>query len=95
MILPSGIWKHWRGGFYQVIGVGQHTETKEHMVVYVSLTGAHLPGPRVRVRPLTGPEGFMVPPEGHEWRFKYIGNEIPAEDRKLWLELMRHTEVTG
>ena len=88
MTIPSGIWKHHGGGFYQVLGVGQHTETGELVVVYVSLTGAHMPGPRLRVRPLEGPEGFTTevwkitddPDPGfgkYVARFEHVGNEIP------------------
>ena len=55
--MEAGIYKHYKGGFYQVLGVGQHTETKELVVVYLSLDAAQ-PGPRLRVRPLDGPEGF-------------------------------------
>lgn len=49
--MQAGVYKHYKGGLYQVIGVGEHTETKERLVVYVSLTGATLPGPRVRCNP--------------------------------------------
>ncbi len=85
MIIPSGVWRHYKGAHYQVLGVGQHTETKELVVVYVSLTYANMPGPRIRVRPLDGPEGFATPvcnksPRAEPIpRFVYIGHEIPQE----------------
>ena len=86
MILPAGVYRHYKGGLYQILGIGQHTETNEIVVVYVALTGANLPGPRIRVRPLEGPEGFMTPVEGGVSytgslatrsvdRFTYIGTE--------------------
>jgi hypothetical protein len=72
--LMCGVYMHYKRGLYQLIGLGQHTETDELMVVYVSLTGAHLPGPRLRVRPLslwddsvTWPDGSVAP------RFKWVG----------------------
>lgn len=77
MKLACGVYRHYKGGFYMVIGVAAHTETDERMVVYVSLTGANLPGPRLRVRPLSmwvdvvEHEGVHVP------RFEYVGLEIP------------------
>ena len=76
--LKCGIYEHYKGGFYQVIGIGAHSETGELMVVYVSLTGAELPGPRMRVRPeelffdeVQWPSGERAP------RFRYIGFERP------------------
>ena len=73
-----GIYEHYKGGLYQVLGVGAHSETDEKFVVYVSLTGAHLPGPRIRVRPL---HLFF---DDVEWssgerapRFRYVGIERP------------------
>lgn len=29
-----GLWKHFRGGIYEVIGMAKHSETLEDMVVY-------------------------------------------------------------
>lgn len=79
--MNCGIYRHYKGPLYQVIGIGEHTETKERVVVYVSLT-AGMPGPRIRVRPKDGPEGFctQVPDEKNKGffidRFKYLGDEI-------------------
>jgi hypothetical protein len=76
--MQAGIYKHYKGGYYQVLGIAQHTETKVNMVVYISL-GATQPGPRMRVRPLTGDEGFntAVLIDGlPRNRFSYIGCEV-------------------
>jgi hypothetical protein len=72
--MQCGIYRHYKGGYYQVLGVAQHTETKESMVVYVALTGVDMPGPRMRTRPMYGPEGFLTPPEGADARFIYHGD---------------------
>jgi hypothetical protein len=83
-MIKCGVYRHYKGGFYQVLGVARHSETDELMVVYVSLNGAHLSGPRMSVRPLMGPEGFLTPVElesGRVLRFTYIGIEIPADLR--------------
>lgn len=93
--MQAGVYRHYKGGYYQVLGVGQHTETKELMVVYVALTGAHMPGPRIRIRPLAMFEdeldyGTLVETEDggrgitlvHGKRFVYVGDEIPEEARR-------------
>jgi hypothetical protein len=86
--MQSGIYKHYKGGFYQFAFIAEHTETHERLVIYISLTGIDLEGPRVRARPLNGPEGFT---EEVEWkdgkmrpRFLHIGDELvfTAEDTK-------------
>ena len=78
--IPAGIWQHYKGGLYQVLGIGAHSETDERMVVYVSLTGVTLPGPRMRVRPLSLWGDFIVWPNGEKApRFRYIGIEIPPK----------------
>lgn len=79
--MQTGIYRHYKGGFYQIIGVAQHSENHEKLVVYVSLDATQ-PGPRLRVRPLTGPEGFETPVVSlhtggiERPRFVYIGDEL-------------------
>lgn len=48
--MRTGIWRHYKGGLYQVLGVGQHSETGEKLVIYVSLDVTK-PGPRLFARP--------------------------------------------
>ena len=72
--IKCGLYRHYRGGIYQVIGVAQHTEKNEKLVIYVSLD-ASLPGLRMRARPLTGPDGFWTPTESGGPRFSYIVQE--------------------
>jgi hypothetical protein len=57
--MEAGIYRHYKGGLYQVLGVGQHTETNEIVVIYIPLQHeeSHT-GPRLRVRPANGPNGF-------------------------------------
>lgn len=37
--LPQGLYRHYKGNEYQVIGVAGHTETEEQLVVYRALYG--------------------------------------------------------
>jgi hypothetical protein len=47
-IAKSGIYEHYKGKRYKVIGVAQNSETLEDMVVYQALYGKH----KLWVRPL-------------------------------------------
>lgn len=46
--IPCGIYEHYKGNKYEVIGVAWHSETLEKLVVYRALYGAH----NLWVRPL-------------------------------------------
>ncbi len=43
-----GIYKHYKGGLYEVFGTAIHSETEEELVVYRSLYGTY----RLNVRPV-------------------------------------------
>lgn len=47
--LPLGIYEHYKGNRYEVLGVGRHSETHEEMVVYRALYGSH----DIWIRPLS------------------------------------------
>jgi hypothetical protein len=38
---PTGLYRHYKGGQYEVIGTARHSETLEPMTVYRALYGAH------------------------------------------------------
>ncbi len=93
--MQAGVYRHYKGGFYQVLGVAEHSNTGERMVVYVSLTGAHLPGPRMRVRPLAEFIQNDVEMEDGTWakRFTYVGDEIPQPSLPQQLIDSQHVEM--
>jgi len=56
--IPLGIYKHYKGNNYEVIGIARHSETLEKMVVYKALYQADLPAGQAGdnnlwIRPLT------------------------------------------
>ena len=47
MMIKAGKYRHYKGNYYEVIGMARHSETLEDMVVYRALYGDH----RLWVRP--------------------------------------------
>jgi hypothetical protein len=37
-IMPGETWQHYKGGNYEIITLANHTETKEPLVIYKSLS---------------------------------------------------------
>lgn len=73
--LKLGIYKHYKNNLYEVIGIAQHTETQEAVVIYKSLYATdHYPNGQLWCRPLNmfmehlEIEGKVVP------RFEYVNN---------------------
>ncbi len=72
--IKSGKYQHYKGKFYQVIGVARHSETLEELVVYQALYDSQEFGPQALwIRPLkmflekVKVKGKQVP------RFKFVG----------------------
>ncbi len=65
--MKLGIYKHYRGNLYRVIGICRHTETLEELVVYQSLYGDYglWARPRAMFEESIEIEGNRVP------RFQY------------------------
>jgi hypothetical protein len=41
IVTPTGLYRHYKGGQYEVIDTARHSETLEPMTVYRALYGAH------------------------------------------------------
>lgn len=65
-VLKSGLYRHYKGKHYEVIGVAKHSETGEELVVYRPLYGER----GLWVRPLAM---FIETLPGGAKRFEYCG----------------------
>ena len=69
MEIKPGKYRHFKGNYYEVIGIAHHSETIEEMVVYRALYGEH----SLWVRPAAmwtetvDRDGYQGP------RFQYVG----------------------
>jgi hypothetical protein len=69
--VKPGKYRHFKGGEYEVLGVGTHTETDEEFVVYKSMSNGML-----RIRPV---EMFLEEVDKPEYNYKgkrfiFVGN---------------------
>ena len=69
MEIKPGKYRHFKGNYYEVIGIAHHTETMEEMVVYRALYGEHglWVRPAVMWTETVDRDGYHGP------RFQYIG----------------------
>jgi hypothetical protein len=75
--LPGGVYRHYKGQYYLVLGVAKHSETEEDLVVYVRLYARE--GCPLWVRPLANFSGKVIGPKGrHVQRFTPVGSKQPA-----------------
>jgi len=68
--IPVGRYRHYKGNFYEVIGIAYHSETEEEMVVYRKLYGDH----SLWVRPLDMFVGNVQSDDRVTPRFEWIGD---------------------
>ena len=69
-IIVNGIYQHYKGGLYKVIGIASHSETLEKLVIYISLTN-HL----LWARPLSMWCEEICIDDAIYPRFTYIGDK--------------------
>jgi hypothetical protein len=67
-LIRPGIYQHYKGNFYQVIGLSRHSETLEELVVYQSLYGDFC----LWVRPLDVFDAIVSIDSEKAPRFKFI-----------------------
>ena len=90
--IPLGIYRHYKGNEYDVIGFSKHSETLEDMVIYKALYG----NGGIWVRPLSMWDNPIEIDGKTVKRFKYIGssnnnNELVEAHRSL-LSTLRKCE---
>ena len=69
MSFNLGLYQHYNGGLYQVIGISRHSETLEEMVVYQHLDR----NCGLWVRPKTMFEEILLVEGEKKPRFQYLG----------------------
>lgn len=88
--IPLGVYRHYKGNRYEVIGFAKHSETLEDMVVYSALYGKR----GTWVRPLSMWENPIEVDGKNVKRFEYVG-ENGDSDRKYELhEALRSINST-
>lgn len=70
-IITNGIYRHFKGNLYTVIGIAEHTETREDLVIYRS----HKSG-EIWARPASMWNDIK---DGRR-RFTYLGYSIPKTE---------------
>ena len=71
MDIQTGLYRHFKGNLYEVIGIATHSETREPMVVYRALYGEY----GLWVRPAAMWSGIIDRDGYHGPRFQYIDSE--------------------
>lgn len=72
--ITLGVYRHYKGNLYQVLGISRHSETLEPHVVYQALYGDY--GLWVRPRGLF--TSVVETEEGAVPRFAYVGPSVAA-----------------
>ena len=72
--VKPGIYRHFKGGIYRVIGIARHSEDLSPMVVYQSCKDdSYWVRPASMWNETVERDGEVKP------RFQYIGDELPEE----------------
>lgn len=88
--IPLGVYRHYKGNLYEVVGLARHSETLEDMVVYKALYGEH----GTWVRPACMWQNPIESGGGTVKRFEYIGDYDDASRQHELLEALRAINST-
>ncbi len=88
--IPLGVYRHYKGNQYEVVGFAKHSETLEDMVIYKALYGLR----GTWVRPLSMWENLIEINGKTVKRFEYIGDEIESDKQHDLNEAFRSIEST-
>lgn len=88
--IPLGVYRHYKGNQYVVIGFSKHSETLEDMVIYKALYGEG----GTWVRPLSMWENPIEVDGKAVKRFEYIGNDDDANRQHDLSEALRAINST-
>ena len=75
-VVHAGVYEHYRGGRYLVLGVARHDETDEPLVVYVRLY-SRPGGLAMTARPVASFAGSVEVAGRSVPRFRWVGAEEP------------------
>jgi hypothetical protein len=73
--LACGVYQHYKGDHYLVLGVARDDRDDSMLVIYVRLYGRT--GVPMTARPLDGFLATVDTPEGPAPRFRYVGSSSP------------------
>jgi len=74
-LIPLGVYRHYKGNLYEVIGFAKHSETLEDMVIYKALYGEC----GTWVRPLSMWDNPIELGDKTVKRFEFIGETMAEE----------------
>ena len=89
-LIPLGVYRHYKGNAYEVIGFAKHSETLEDVVIYKALYGER----ETWVRPLSMWETSIEVDGNTVKRFEYIEAHIETDDQQNLSEALRAIEST-
>ena len=95
-LIPLGVYRHYKGNQYEVIGFAKHSETLEDMVIYRALYGEG----GTWVRPLSMWDNPIEIDGKTVKRFEYIGDsdsqrELTEAHRALLSTLQKCEKIDG
>lgn len=75
----AGVYRHFKGGLYLVLGVARHDQTDELLVLYVRLYSKP-GGPPMTARPVASFTELVDAAGGPVPRFRWVGVQEPSAD---------------